>query len=564
MIKTIALVAFLCVIGIFTGCENHVEGTLKDSRDGKVYKTIKIGSQTWMAENLNYKTEDSRCYDDKEENCKKYGLLYTWDDAIKACPVGWHLPSRKDYEMLYGFFGGLFATGKKLKSKSGWKNNGNGSDAYGFSALPAGERISFGKAKYGAEGDKAVFWTSTEYYVDCSYFMMLYSQSNSADMSWYMDKDNGFSVRCIMNNPDDEFIYPNELDSSLPLKGVAGDLLIDSRDGKTYRTVVIGEQIWMAENLNYEMEKSYCYKNKESNCSIFGRLYEWKSAMSACPTGWHLPRKKELETLIETAGGKSIAGKKLKSRIGWNNFGGSDEYGFSVLPGGHKSLTDLFWGRGGEADFWSYTSFKYKRSDSVAVDAYYLGFFYSGGVGLFHDYKYDARSVRCIKDVKSLLSPVTDYRDGRTYQTIAIGTQIWMMENLAYKMENSYCYDNKEDNCKANGRLYTWSAAEKACPIGWHLPSKDEFETLIKTAGPKAGKTQKSKSGQNKDGAANYGYSESPNRSNENAGFTERYWTSTKMSDSLVYFVFLNNGYEFAVMNLKEASFGLSVHCIKD
>ena len=159
---------------------------------------------------------------------------------------------------------------------------------------------------------------------------------------------------------------------------------------------------------------------------------------------------------------------------------------------------------------------------------------------------------------------MTDSHDGTVYKTIKIGEQIWMAENLNVVMEDSWCYENKPDNCKKYGRLYSWDMAMSACPEGWHLPSKDEFEILIKTAGPKAGKTQKSKSGQNKDGAANYGYSESPNRSNENVGFTERYWTSTKMSDSLVYFVFLNNGYEFAVMNLKEASLGLSVHCIKD
>ena len=80
----------------------------------------------WMAENLNIKTDDSWCYDNKESNCQKYGRLYSWDAAMKACPSGWHLPTREDFKILVISVGGMNKAGRILKSKTGWIYNGNG------------------------------------------------------------------------------------------------------------------------------------------------------------------------------------------------------------------------------------------------------------------------------------------------------------------------------------------------------------------------------------------------------------------------------------------------------
>ncbi|MDR0517648.1 MAG: hypothetical protein LBH25_11450 [Fibromonadaceae bacterium] len=123
------------------------KGSFTDSRDKKTYKTVKIGEQTWMAENLKYNAKGSKCYDNKEENCQKYGRLYNWETAKKACPSGWHLPSNEEWDKLYRYADGDKGTGspymsetagKLLKSSSGWYNGGNGTDAYNFSALPGG------------------------------------------------------------------------------------------------------------------------------------------------------------------------------------------------------------------------------------------------------------------------------------------------------------------------------------------------------------------------------------------------------------------------------------------
>jgi uncharacterized protein (TIGR02145 family) len=106
-----------------------------DSRDGKAYTMVKVGAQTWMAENLNYDAEQkSSCYDGDSTNCEKYGRLYGADYS-SACPAGLRFPTKKDWKILTDYAGGKAA---KLKSSTGWKGSGNGTDDFGFAALPGG------------------------------------------------------------------------------------------------------------------------------------------------------------------------------------------------------------------------------------------------------------------------------------------------------------------------------------------------------------------------------------------------------------------------------------------
>ena len=221
-----------CKIDTEDNCEY---GSLTDDRDGQTYKTVKIGEQWWMAENLNYaytgvpfkdgnNTSDSTswCYDNDAANCVKYGCLYTWAAAMDSagiipgntangcgygeicnlgnvkvrgvCPEGWHLPDTTEWNALFNAVGGKETAGIMLRSTEGWINNGNGSDAYFFSALPAGDRSINGN--FYDEGYIADFWSSTEDGSDAAYHMGL-GYNNDTPYLYGVIKYYGFSVRCL-------------------------------------------------------------------------------------------------------------------------------------------------------------------------------------------------------------------------------------------------------------------------------------------------------------------------------------------------------------------------------
>lgn len=172
--------------------------------------------------------------------------------------------------------------------------------------------------------------------------------------------------------------------------------LKDPRDGKTYNIVEIGNQIWMAENINYETEGSWCFVNSRENCSILGRLYWWAVAKEVCPSGWHLPSKSEFQTLFKAIGGKNQAGKKLKAKKGWVDKNvGLDEFGFTALPGGYmdyEGLFPTFYNEGTNANYWS-------SSERNSKNAYYMYLGADYNYASIDDYsKYSAFSVRCVKD----------------------------------------------------------------------------------------------------------------------------------------------------------------------
>ncbi|MDR1811960.1 MAG: fibrobacter succinogenes major paralogous domain-containing protein, partial [Candidatus Fibromonas sp.] len=191
-------------------------GSFSDQRDGKTYKTVKIGSQTWMAENLNYDAKGSKCYGNKPENCAKYGRLYNWATAKNACPSGWHLPSDEEWRGLVDFVGGNGLDGTYLKAKSGWNDNekgvsGNGTDNYGFSALPGGYGDSNGSfligggnsdGSFDGVGSSGFWWSSTEDNAGFAFgrftgHYMDHYVSNVSRLNYF--KSGLFSVRCLQD-----------------------------------------------------------------------------------------------------------------------------------------------------------------------------------------------------------------------------------------------------------------------------------------------------------------------------------------------------------------------------
>ena len=182
------------------------KGTLKQygslTYGGKTYKTIEIGTQTWMAQNLNQNVTDSKCYSNSEASCTTYGRLYNWTMAMSVCPTNWHLPNDVDWGtlMVYinsscSFTGECANAGKHLKATSGWESNGSGTDTYGFTALPAG--YANGNT-FGNIGKEATWWTSEEYISTQAYRRRIDYNSDNTFRNNYR-KENFYSVRCIKN-----------------------------------------------------------------------------------------------------------------------------------------------------------------------------------------------------------------------------------------------------------------------------------------------------------------------------------------------------------------------------
>ncbi len=172
-------------------------GIMKDERDGKVYKTITIGNQTWMAENLSYNlTSGDFDYQNDEATITKYGRLYEWETANNACPFGWYLPSKEDWFDLVNCMGGVDSAGVKLKSKESWlPYNGDyfANNLSGFSAIPGGY---YEDGHLTNVNKSANFWTN--------------KKQESMEMNYYnikvsnnlQQRGSYLSVRCIKDSID--------------------------------------------------------------------------------------------------------------------------------------------------------------------------------------------------------------------------------------------------------------------------------------------------------------------------------------------------------------------------
>lgn len=183
-----------------------------DSRDGQSYDVVKIGGLMWMAENLNFETVGSFCPEGDSRNCKRLGRLYSWAEARSVCPDGWRLPTKEDFESLVaaqsqaGNSGAVpnasnavqnNRAGAALKSRDGWFKKGNGSDALGFRALPAGYRGADGK--FDGIGGYAYFWSADEDAENPesnAYYLFLSFSSDAASLNSFAKEDYR-SVRCV-------------------------------------------------------------------------------------------------------------------------------------------------------------------------------------------------------------------------------------------------------------------------------------------------------------------------------------------------------------------------------
>jgi uncharacterized protein (TIGR02145 family)/uncharacterized repeat protein (TIGR02543 family) len=508
-----------------------------DTRDGKVYQTVQIGWQCWMAENLAFLPSVSPptqgsvsnphyyVYDydgtnvseaKSTENFQTYGVLYNWPSALTSCPEGWYLPIDNEWKVLEGTVdsqygvgdpiwnnSGLrgFDVGKNLKSDSGWSNNGNGNDEYGFSALPGGS-LWLQEGSFMQKLDAGQWWTSTQ----DGNIVIIRGLLTNQDQSWLTGSNpgNARSVRCLKGdspspgsyllilepNPDFagevsgfgfydfgsqvnltatafngwQFVNWTDSDSivsevpsftyTMPANNITlianfivdqssfncGAPLIDARDGQSYSTVQIGDQCWMAENLNIgtmipisqdqqniNLIEKYCFNNSEEHCDLYGGLYQWAAmflsnnptpgAQGICPDGWYLPKvsdMSELTSFINTQSGflcnnnTDFIAKALSSKSNWdyssntcavgNNPVLNNASGFNALPAGTAVKSEFgFWFNpiGIHSKLWTSNS-------KDAFDSYTLFFgFDNPDVYIYPSFVYGGLPVRCIKENNS-------------------------------------------------------------------------------------------------------------------------------------------------------------------
>lgn len=355
-----------------SGCLLKFTQTYSVKIGGRKYPVVKIGNQLWMAENLDWKFDGcvigssdtsttglrGNYYNDDEAtygiNGNKYGLLYNWPAAATINTLvtdGWKVPTVNDVNVLSKVLG--TAPGTQLKSKTGWDNDGNGTDVYGFKGVPTGYR----QTSFMGINTATAFWTLTEIGQYDSYARTLTSDNTNIGGQLGTNKGFRFAVRLL------KFEY--------------GTVTIGGRD---YKTVIIGNQEWLAENLDYKFAyngstlpigesgnpstpSAWYYNNDETNYGIDGTykcglLYNWYAAkylddnkVTLLPNGWHVPTKNEWDTLSDYVGGASIAGTKLKTldnsvTSSWpNNWNGTNDYGFSALPAGEpfNNQWTIFW-----------------------------------------------------------------------------------------------------------------------------------------------------------------------------------------------------------------------------
>jgi len=441
---------------------------------------VEIGGQIWSKCNLNVvpSTGKSFCYCNKPENCEKYGRLYNWATAMALpdscnfdlcpslissphqglCPAGWHIPSDDEWGRVLDYvenehidslgpvsINGRGAVGVYFKATSGWnigEKNDNGTDVYGFSALPGGSGYYsdyYGVGFYDA-GQIGQWWSSTDYiHFNGS------SRVKTAD-NWSLGTNNYFFDNLITSFSNNVYLYSVRCvrDTAKPEPPPKPtNPVVSSCDISDYKTVTIGDQVWMAENLNCNIAGSKCaYSNvpdaenaltdyNTSACEKYGRLYNWTTAMALsttcvdescskwintphqgiCPSGWHIPTVDELDKLLHFVDNTDIsrspyqsetAGKLLKSTSGWDSYdgksgNGTDKFGFSVLPNG-SGYECCFEGIGQIGSFWA-TNEGTQYTSSREYNAHGLFLRYKSAYAGSGEISKEAfRAVRCLKD----------------------------------------------------------------------------------------------------------------------------------------------------------------------
>lgn len=369
---------------------------MTDKRDGQIYKVYARGYDFYLARNLNYATENSWCYNDYPENCNRFGRLYTWwaakgpnrtlcnsDENVSICPKGWKMPSLMTSSLSHVYYGGY--------------SDGEG----GFYGVGAISRIWSSEAPP-SYGDPKTCDPDNGYVIEDNVDSVNIDQVK-------MNRDFGASVRCYFEGvkPPDGVVFPKndsipllEFPELTPYNGPYGEIL-DERDGNIYKTVKIGNQTWMTENLRYASDSSFCYDHNCEKYEYRGRFYELYNAMGlsnlnikdsvvypvqgVCPAGWHIPTAEEWNELFSYVA-KETDGYYVREALytysHWNDsdaestkdHAGMDAFGLNIYSAGSRSSVTYRYLRYVEHGHLSGHTYMMSSTPSSATHDYYVRF----------------------------------------------------------------------------------------------------------------------------------------------------------------------------------------------
>lgn len=407
------------------------------------------------------KNGENKCYR-KEDGSITIGsqTMYIEENGKKECPFEWHVPDSSEWETLFLNAGGSCFAGFTLKAQEGW------GDDYAFDAFGLGIKPTDGKnARFLVRGLERGKYTQN---------VLFAKGSNIAVFEENVKNTSG--LLCIKGRLEDDTL-------SLTNPDLEYGQFTDTRDNRTYKTINIGTIQWMAENLNYATDSSVCYNKSERDfdCNRYGRFYSFDEAKKACPAGWRLPTKKELDTLLYITSPYNRTYNLVSAENPF--YKGENTSGFSLVTMGYQHYNGNFYENEKKAYLWSGT----KVEDSVAyvLDIYHDSYISDTAyvTKFYTSYKIN---VRCVSEEKvqfgymGTYGTLTDNRDGQEYKTVEINGTTWMAENLNYTSDNSTCL---HDSCDFFGKHYTYpfttNISKSLCPNGWHISTTADWDSLL-------------------------------------------------------------------------------------